>query len=80
MTHFARALGASRTGVARRRAAFDSRLCRLIQERLTQAKEGFWAEQVAIQHMGATAFLAMAEEKSGRRAHRDARRRGTCST
>jgi tetratricopeptide (TPR) repeat protein len=62
MTHFARALGASHTG-----ALADARqsIAALtdIQARLAQAKEGYWAEQVAIQRDGAAAFLALAEGK-----------------
>jgi hypothetical protein len=63
MTHFARALGASRTGaLADARSSIEA--LRAIQERLTQAKDAYWAEQVAIQHLGATAFLALAEGRS----------------
>jgi tetratricopeptide (TPR) repeat protein len=63
MTHFARGLGASRTGAldeARQAiAALDK-----IQKQLADAKEAYWAEQVAIQHLGATAHLQLAEGKS----------------
>jgi tetratricopeptide (TPR) repeat protein len=63
MTHFARALGASRTGAlddARKSIA----ALKDIRDRLVAAKEAYWAEQVAIQHEGALAFLALAEGKS----------------
>jgi hypothetical protein len=60
MTHFARALGAARTGApdeARRAIAALAG----IRAALTAANEGYWAEQVGIQHDIATAFLALAE-------------------
>ena len=60
ITHFARALGASHTG-----ALDDARrsieALQNIHDRLAQATEAYWAEQVAIQHDGATAFLTLAE-------------------
>jgi hypothetical protein len=63
MMHFARALGAARTGAlddARQSVA----ALQEIRDRLTQANETYWAEQVAIQHIEATAFVAFAEGKS----------------
>jgi len=63
MTHFARALGASHTGAladARQSVAALTD----IQQRLAQANEAYWAEQVAIQRDGAAAFLALAEGTS----------------
>jgi len=56
MTHLARALGASHTGDLR---VVNNAIQSLqeIQDRLTQAKEAYWAEQVAIQHDIATAFF-----------------------
>ncbi len=63
MTHFARALGASHTG-----ALADARqsitALKEIRDRLVEAKEAYWAEQVGIQHEGATAFLALAEGRT----------------
>jgi tetratricopeptide (TPR) repeat protein len=63
MSYFARALGASHTG-----ALDDARqsIAALagIRDRLTQAKEAYWAEQVGIQHDSATAFLALAEGRT----------------
>jgi tetratricopeptide (TPR) repeat protein len=62
MTHFARALGAARTGaVAEARVSIAA--LQDIHERLAKANEAYWAEQVAIQHQGAAAFLALAEGK-----------------
>ena len=62
MTYFARALGASRTGdLPRARAAIDSLAS--IQRRLSAQGEGFWAEQVAIQQLGAQAWLDLAERR-----------------
>ena len=62
MTYFARSLGASRTGdVAAARVAIDSLAG--IRQRLSAAGEGFWAEQVAVQHLAAQAWLAFAERR-----------------
>jgi hypothetical protein len=63
MSYFARALGASHTGAlddARRSIAALAE----IRERLTKAREAYWAEQVGIQHDSAAAFLALAEGKA----------------
>lgn len=63
MTHFARALGAAHTGAlddARKSIA----ALQDIHNRLVQAKEAYWAEQVAIQREGAAAFLALKEGKT----------------
>ena len=63
MTYFARALGASHTGdLANARTAIDSLAS--IQQRLSTANEAYWAEQVAIQHLGAQAWLALAEKRN----------------
>ena len=43
-----------------------------MRDTLTQAKETYWAEQVTIQKIGASAWLAWAEGKDARRS-RDAR-------
>ncbi len=60
MSWLARGLGASHTGdLARARAAVDSLAA--IQRRLATAGEAYWAEQVAIQHLAAQAWLAHAE-------------------
>ena len=62
MTYFARALGASRTGdVARAKASIDSLAA--IQQRLAAKGEAYWAEQVAIQHLAAGAWLDLAEKR-----------------
>ncbi|HEX2721286.1 MAG TPA: hypothetical protein VHM24_00095, partial [Gemmatimonadaceae bacterium] len=59
MTYFARALGASRMGnPAIARTAIDSLAA--IRDRLA-AKEPYWSEQVAIQHLAAQAWLDLAE-------------------
>ena len=63
MTYFARALGASHTGrLAEARQSIDA--LRDIHDRLAKANEGYWAEQVAIQRDGASAFLAWAEGRT----------------
>ncbi|HEU4747581.1 MAG TPA: hypothetical protein VFS56_03705 [Gemmatimonadaceae bacterium] len=60
MTHFARSLGASRTGdLVKAKASVDSLAA--ISRRLTARGEGYWAEQVAIQHLAAQAWLDLAE-------------------
>ncbi len=62
MTHFARALGASHTGdLAKAKASIDSLAS--IQQRLTAKGEGYWAEQVAIQHLTAQAWVDLAEKR-----------------
>jgi hypothetical protein len=56
MLHFARALGASHTGdLATARTAIDS--LSAIQQRLLSMGERYWAEQVAVQRLGAQAWL-----------------------
>jgi hypothetical protein len=56
VTYFARALGGVHGGdTALARAAADS--LALIRDRLVAARETYWAEQVAIQHLSATAWL-----------------------
>ena len=60
MTYFARALGAAHGGdTARARAAVD--WLAAIRDRLSSRGETYWAEQVAIQTLGAGAWLALAE-------------------
>jgi hypothetical protein len=60
MTWFARALGAARTGrTTEAHASVDT--LGAIAQRLTAAGEPYWAEQVAIQRLGAQAWLALAE-------------------
>jgi len=62
MTYFARALGASHTGdLAKAKAATDSLAS--IQQRLSATGEAYWAEQVAIQHLAAQAWLDLAEHR-----------------
>jgi hypothetical protein len=62
LTWFARAIGASRLrDVATARAAVNE-LQKAI-ETLTEAKETYWIEQVTIQKIGASAWLAWAEGK-----------------
>ena len=60
ITYFARALGASRTGALDDARASIAAL-KEIADRLTKANEGYWSEQVQIQHDGAAAYLALAE-------------------
>jgi hypothetical protein len=60
MTYFARAIGASRTkNFTRARASIDSLAA--IRDRLRARDEAYWSEQVAIQHLGAQAWLDLGE-------------------
>ena len=60
MTYFARALGASHTGdLVKARTSVDSLAS--IHKQLIAKGEGYWAEQVAIQHLAAQAWLDLAE-------------------
>ncbi len=62
MTYFARALGASHIGdVGKAKVAIDSLAS--IQQRLSATGEPYWAEQVAIQHLAAQAWLDLAEHR-----------------
>ena len=62
LTSFARAIGASRTGdVAAARTAVTE--LQAAADKLTADKEAYWAEQVSIQKLGASAWLALAEGK-----------------
>ena len=62
ITHFARALGATHTKRLDDARASIAAL-QEISDRLAQAKEAYWTEQVAIQRDGAAAFLLLAEGK-----------------
>jgi tetratricopeptide (TPR) repeat protein len=63
MTWFARALGAARSrDLATARTAIDE-LQKCI-DRTAEAKETYWVEQVTIQKLGATAWLALAEGRT----------------
>ena len=62
VTYFARALGAAQTSKLDEARVSIAALQALV-DRLTQAKETYWAEQVAIQQGGASAFLLLAEGK-----------------
>jgi hypothetical protein len=62
MTWFARALGAARAGdVGTARAAVDA--LQNLSGRLAAAHESYWSEQVAIQALAASAWLALAERR-----------------
>jgi carboxylesterase type B len=62
MTYFTIALGAAHTGdLTKARAAIDS--LAEIRDRLTEQNEAYWAEQVAIQHLAARAWLQFAEKR-----------------
>jgi tetratricopeptide (TPR) repeat protein len=59
ITHFARAVGLARSGKPEAAAADVEALQRLAEA--LPASDAYWAEQVAIQHMAATAWIAYAE-------------------
>lgn len=59
MTYLARAIGAARTGDVERVRQSVNTLSAL-HARLVAAREAYWAEQVAIQHLSASAWLAFA--------------------
>ena len=62
ITHFARALGAARTGdlpAARR----EVERLQALRDTLVQAKQGYWADQVEVQRRAAVGWLAWAEGK-----------------
>ena len=62
MTYFARALGAVHLrDFEKAEAGVDSLAA--IQQRLSSKSERYWAEQVAIQHLAAQAWLDLAEER-----------------
>ncbi|MDQ2768732.1 MAG: hypothetical protein M3Y30_16445 [Gemmatimonadota bacterium] len=61
-THFARGLGAAHGGdLATARASLDT--LGQLHDRLVTAKEGYWAEQLAIQQLDVTGWLAHAEHR-----------------
>jgi tetratricopeptide (TPR) repeat protein len=62
ITHFARALGAARIGDV---AAAKTDIARLaeLRDKLQQAKDGYWSEQVDIQAQVASAWVLQAEGK-----------------
>lgn len=63
MTYLVRAIGGTQVNdLAMTRASIDSLAS--IQRRLAASNEGYWAEQVAIQHLEAQAWLDLAEGRS----------------
>src|SRR3954454_13471779 len=62
MTHFARALGAARSGNPEAAKADIAKLIEL-RDKLIAAKDGYWSEQVDIQAKVASAWLLYAEGK-----------------
>src|SRR5205807_1277857 len=62
MTHFARAIGAARSGNAAAAKADVTKLAEL-REKLREARDAYWAEQVDIQWQVANAWILDAEGK-----------------
>ena len=76
MTYFARALGAAHLGdVALAQTAIDSLAS--IQQALSAKNEAYWAEQVAIQHLAAQAWLDLVEKRADDALKTHARSRDT---
>ena len=63
ITHFARALGAARSGQLEAAKADLAKLAEL-RDRLRAANDAYWAEQVDIQWQAAAAWLALAEGRA----------------
>jgi tetratricopeptide (TPR) repeat protein len=63
VTHFARAMGTIRSGNAAA-ARPDMERLDAIRDTLTQSKQEYWAEQVEIQRLAATAWIALADGRS----------------
>jgi hypothetical protein len=68
ITQFARALGAARSGKpdASRIAAAQADIAKLaeLRDKLREAKDAYWSEQVSIQHQVASAWLLLAQGKT----------------
>jgi hypothetical protein len=62
VTHFARAIGAARSGKADAAPADAARLAEL-RDKLAAARDGYWTEQVDIQHQVASAWIALTEDR-----------------
>jgi hypothetical protein len=63
VTHFARALGAARSGDAAS-AAKDVEKLAALKEKLVQAKDAYWSQQVEIQRQVASAWIAYASGRT----------------
>ena len=64
ITHFARAIGAARSGKIDAAKADTAKLAEL-RDKLRDAKNGYWAGQVDVQEQVATAWVLYAERQSG---------------
>src|ERR1043166_565750 len=62
ITHFARALGAARSGNAEAAKADIAKLAEL-RDKLREAKDAYWSDQVDIEHQIATAWVLNTEGK-----------------
>jgi tetratricopeptide (TPR) repeat protein len=60
ITHFARAMGAARSGDAAAAQA-DIEKLKQLREGLLKANQGYWAEQIEVQVLGAQAWVAQAQ-------------------
>ena len=69
VTHFARSLGAARSGNPQAATADIAKLAEL-REQLRQAKDSYWTEQVDIQWQIATAWVMQAREQQWQRSAR----------
>jgi hypothetical protein len=62
MVHFARAIGAARSGDAGA-AQKDVALLAQLRDALAERKDAYWAGQVEVQHLGAQAWVELAQGK-----------------
>jgi tetratricopeptide (TPR) repeat protein len=62
ITHFARAIGAARSGKIEA-AKLDTAKLAELRDRLREAKNGYWAGQVDVQEQAATAWVLYADGK-----------------
>ena len=76
ISHFARALGAARSGKPEAAKADIDKLTQL-RDKLREEKDAYWAEQVDIQRQVATAWVLLARGQP-RRGAQDLERRGRC--
>mgnify|MGYP003693883345 CR=1 FL=1 len=79
ITHFARAMGAARTGdVAAAQQDIDK--LKELRATLEKANQSYWAEQVEVQILAAQAWIAQGQGNQGRGAEVHARRSPTSKT
>jgi len=63
MTHFARALGAARSGGDLAAAQKDIERLAALRDQLKAAKNDYWANEVEVMRLSSTAWIALAQKK-----------------